>query len=231
MYFFIGMNVRAHCTQRLRAEFRLLLTGTPLQNNIQELWSLLNFIEPSKYTTFDAFQAEFGTLRSAEQVEALQKSILPHLLRRVKEDVEHSIPKKLETVIDVELTVLQVCLSSPSAATMHVCAAIQLLIVLQKQYYRAIFERNRMFLYKGCDKSNLPGLINVGTLPMSVFACIAKFSISAHSSPVLRRNATSKSLQQSVFDQWRGREGCDCEVLRKRARSDGGVQRQDGAAQ
>ncbi len=105
--------------QRLHTEFRLLLTGTPLQNNIQELWSLLNFIEPAKYTTFDAFQAEFGTLRSAEQVEALQQSILPHLLRRVKEDVEHSIPKKLETVIDVELTVLQVHVIVAPVVTMY----------------------------------------------------------------------------------------------------------------
>lgn len=48
----------------------------------------------------------------------------PHLLRRVKEQVEKSIPPKEETIIDVELT------------------------TLQKKYYRAIFERNRQFLYK-----------------------------------------------------------------------------------
>lgn len=125
------------CTQRLRCEFRLLLSGTPLQNNIQELWALLNFLEPTKFAEYEQFRAKYGSLETTRQVEELQRAITPHLLRRVKEQVEQSIPKKEETIIDVELT------------------------VLQKQYYRAIFERNRLFLYRGCDKSNLPGLVNV----------------------------------------------------------------------
>lgn len=58
------------------------------------------------------------------QVERLQRILGPYLIRRVKEDVETSIPPKEETIIDVELT------------------------TLQKKYYRAIYERNRGFLYK-----------------------------------------------------------------------------------
>ena len=67
----------------------------------------------------------------------LQHTIAPYMLRRVKSDVEKSIPMKEETIIDVELT------------------------TLQKHYYRAIFERNRSFLYRGCSSSNLPSLTNV----------------------------------------------------------------------
>ena len=60
-----------------------------------------------------------------------------YVLRRVKELVDDSIPPKEETIIDVELT------------------------TLQKKFYRAIYERNREFLHKGCHKSNLPSLLNV----------------------------------------------------------------------
>jgi SNF2 family DNA or RNA helicase len=79
-----------------------------LQNNVMEMWALLNFLEPDKFSSAAAFEAQYGQLESQEQVQRLQGEIMPHLLRRVKEDVEHSIPKKEETIIDVELTTLQV---------------------------------------------------------------------------------------------------------------------------
>eukprot|EP01105_Mastigella_eilhardi_P018386 TRINITY_DN424_c0_g1_i1.p1 TRINITY_DN424_c0_g1~~TRINITY_DN424_c0_g1_i1.p1 ORF type:complete len:1922 (-),score=565.44 TRINITY_DN424_c0_g1_i1:97-5862(-) len=116
---------------------RILLTGTPLQNNIQELWSLLSFIEPEKFSDMQAFNADYGNLQSALQVQRLQQQLSPHLLRRMKSDVEKSIPPKEETIVEVELT------------------------SLQKQYYRAIFERNREFLNKGCVTNNVPNLLNL----------------------------------------------------------------------
>ena len=61
----------------------------------------------------------------------------PFLLRRLKSDVETKIPPKEETVIDVELT------------------------AVQKQYYRAIYERNTEFLMRGAKKNNAPNLMNV----------------------------------------------------------------------
>lgn len=125
--------------KRMRAlhiDRRLLLTGTPLQNNLTELWVLLNFLEPSQFDSFDDFNGSFGKLQSQEQVVELQKKIAPFILRRVKEDVEKSIPPKEETIIEVELT------------------------RVQKQYYRAIYERNRSYLYMGVS-GGLPSLINI----------------------------------------------------------------------
>lgn len=115
---------------------KLLLTGTPLQNNIQELWVLLNYLEPVKFDNMDDFNERFGKLISQEQVEELQKLLGPYILRRVKEDVEKSIPPKEETIIAVELT------------------------TLQKQYYRAIYDKNKSFLYRG-TKNGLPTLNNI----------------------------------------------------------------------
>jgi hypothetical protein len=49
-------------------QLRLLMTGTPLQNNTAELWSLLNFIEPLKFPDMKKFEEKFGNIKSQEQV-------------------------------------------------------------------------------------------------------------------------------------------------------------------
>ncbi|RHY34473.1 hypothetical protein DYB32_000947 [Aphanomyces invadans] len=85
----------------------LLMTGTPLQNGVFELWCLLNFIEPEKFPSQQEFYNQYGDLSSAEQVASLHEQLRPFMLRRVKEDVEKSIPPKEETIIDVELTTMQ----------------------------------------------------------------------------------------------------------------------------
>jgi chromodomain-helicase-DNA-binding protein 7 len=120
-----------------QVEFRLLLTGTPIQNNTKELWALLNYIEPKKFASLDVFTEQFGELKNSEQVGELITLLRPYLLRRMKEDVEKSIPPKEETIVEVEPT------------------------SLQKQYYRAMFEKNRAFLAKGVPGRNLPSLMNI----------------------------------------------------------------------
>ncbi|EGR27208.1 myb domain protein [Ichthyophthirius multifiliis] len=102
----------------------LLLTGTPIQNNTEELWTLLNYIEPQKFSSLKEFKMNFGDLQTEEQVNNLQQTIKPYLLRRMKEDVENSIPPLQETIIDIEMT------------------------TIQKTIYRAIYEKNKGMLKK-----------------------------------------------------------------------------------
>ena len=115
----------------------LLLTGTPLQNNTDELWTLLNFMDPDKFDSATEFSEQFGNLKDTKQVEELHKLLHPYLLRRMKEDVEKSIAPKEETIVEVELT------------------------TIQKRYYRAIFEKNFSTLNMGNKPSNLPSLLNI----------------------------------------------------------------------
>ena len=101
-------NVDSILSQIVRAftsRGRLLITGTPLQNNLKELFALLNFIAPeifSDYADLEAFLhkdegAEDGDdEKSKKVVEALHKILRPFLLRRVKSDVEKNLlPSKL----------------------------------------------------------------------------------------------------------------------------------------
>lgn len=94
---------------------RLLMTGTPLQNNLAELWSLLNFLLPEVFTDLDwfenffAFDSIFEDAQEAEEQERLTlaklHSILsPFLLRRIKTDVEMGLPAKQEIWVYAPLT-------------------------------------------------------------------------------------------------------------------------------
>ncbi|KAI8973716.1 SNF2 family N-terminal domain-containing protein [Mycotypha africana] len=98
---------------------RLLLTGTPLQNNLAELWSLLNFLLPDIFDDLDMFQSWFDfsdinkksgqdrIMKEEEEdqiVSSLHTILRPFLLRRLKTDVEHSLPKKKEYLLYAPLT-------------------------------------------------------------------------------------------------------------------------------
>ncbi|RCH92765.1 hypothetical protein CU097_007714 [Rhizopus azygosporus] len=98
---------------------RLLLTGTPLQNNLAELWSLLNFLLPDIFDDLDMFQSWFDfsdinnksgqdrIIKEEEEdkiVTSLHTILKPFLLRRLKTDVEHSLPKKKEYLLYAPLT-------------------------------------------------------------------------------------------------------------------------------
>ena len=106
----------------IRANHRLLLSGTPIQNNVLELWSLFDFLMPGFLGTERTFHERFGKpiiasrdgkLSSKEQeaaalaLEALHKQVLPFLLRRLKEDVLDDLPPKIIQDIECDLGDIQ----------------------------------------------------------------------------------------------------------------------------
>ncbi|KAJ9048377.1 hypothetical protein DSO57_1035664 [Entomophthora muscae] len=132
-------NSKALETLKLyKLEHRVLLTGTPLQNSVTELFSLLNFLDCERFPSEADFLKEFGDLKTSAEVTELQEILKPLMLRRFKEDVEKSIPDKEETVIEVELT------------------------RVQKGWYRAILERNFSWIQRGGGRAGEgPSLNNI----------------------------------------------------------------------
>lgn len=114
--------------------YRLLITGTPLQNSLRELWSLLHFIMPHKFDKWENFDVEQE--QSSKGYTRLHRLLEPFLLRRVKKDVEKSLPAKVEQILRVGM-------------------ASQ-----QKQFYKWILTRNYTMLKKGL-KAAAPSLVNL----------------------------------------------------------------------
>ncbi|KAI9882186.1 MAG: hypothetical protein M1823_006069 [Watsoniomyces obsoletus] len=109
-------------TQHYTTRYRLILTGTPLQNNLPELWALLNFVLPHIFKSVKSFDEWFNTpfantgtqdkveLNEEEQlliIRRLHKVLRPFLLRRLKKDVEKDLPEKQERVIKCVFSALQ----------------------------------------------------------------------------------------------------------------------------
>ncbi|KAF7009978.1 hypothetical protein CFC21_024457 [Triticum aestivum] len=107
--------------KRIPMANKLLLTGTPLQNNLAELWSLLNFILPDIFSSHQEFESWFdfsGKGDEEQQEEADEKKrvlvvsklhaiLRPFLLRRMKVDVEQMLPRKKEIIIYANMTAHQ----------------------------------------------------------------------------------------------------------------------------
>ncbi|EFJ45932.1 hypothetical protein VOLCADRAFT_30242, partial [Volvox carteri f. nagariensis] len=83
---------------------KVLLTGTPLQNHLGELFMLLHFLEPDKFPSRAAFESRFSSLSQNEDVTQLHALLQPHMLRRLKNDVMKQLPPKMEQLVRVELS-------------------------------------------------------------------------------------------------------------------------------
>ncbi|TRX90330.1 hypothetical protein FHL15_008695 [Xylaria flabelliformis] len=115
-------KLSATISQYYSTRFRLILTGTPLQNNLSELWAMLNFVLPNIFKSVKTFDEWFNTpfantggqdkmeLNEEEQIlviRRLHKVLRPFLLRRLKKDVEKDLPDKTEKVIKCKFSALQ----------------------------------------------------------------------------------------------------------------------------
>lgn len=114
--------------------YRLLITGTPLQNNLHELWALLNFLLPEIFSSAETFDEWFqisGENDQEEVVQQLHKVLRPFLLRRLKSDVEKGLPPKKETILKVGMS------------------------QMQKQYYKALLQKDLEVVNAGGERKRL----------------------------------------------------------------------------
>ncbi|KAG7326159.1 hypothetical protein KOW79_009560 [Hemibagrus wyckioides] len=119
------------------ADFKLLLTGTPIQNNLQEVYSLLTFIQPNIFppdATAEFVNTYADVQTQSSKAKELHQVLQPFLLRRVKAEVETELPKKIEVVL------------------FHGMSA------LQKKYYKAILMKDMTVFRR--DQGNNTRLLN-----------------------------------------------------------------------
>lgn len=95
------------CVKKINAKVKFALTGTPLENNVTELWSIFDYIMPGYLTNLKDFNTKYGIKDIDEKFTKalidLQKQIAPFILRRKKSDVLTELPPKIENNIFIDL--------------------------------------------------------------------------------------------------------------------------------
>ena len=139
-------NATTRSILSMHYDWLLMLTGTPIQNNVKELFGLMHVLAPEIYPDWETFVETFGLdpahaasihhQPTAEQVIAIREALKPRMLRRLKDDVE-TIPAKEEIVVRVELS------------------------AQQRGYYTAVAEKNIGVLLEGAKSRNTPQLRNI----------------------------------------------------------------------
>ncbi|KAJ1978430.1 ATP-dependent DNA helicase Hrp3 [Dimargaris xerosporica] len=116
----------------------LLVTGTPLQNSVKELYALCNFLMPDKFSDQEHAVFDFQVADAdPEKIRELHQRLRPYMLRRLKKEVEKSLPQKIERILRVELAPMQV------------------------HYYRNILTRNYQALNRGSTGASQLSLLNI----------------------------------------------------------------------
>ena len=91
----------------LNSKYRIALSGTPVENNLGELYSLFRFLNPSMFGTVEEFNRFYGIPihrdNDKDAIEELRKKIYPFILRRIKKEVLKDLPDKIEKVLYVEM--------------------------------------------------------------------------------------------------------------------------------
>lgn len=97
----------AKSVKMIQAAHRLILTGTPIENSLEELWSLFDFLMPGLLSSYDRFVEKYirpSNITPVNHMDNLKKKVFPFILRRMKEDVLDDLPPVSEIVYHCHLT-------------------------------------------------------------------------------------------------------------------------------
>ncbi|MDE3047810.1 MAG: SNF2 helicase associated domain-containing protein, partial [Verrucomicrobiota bacterium] len=110
----------AKSVKMIQAAHRLILTGTPIENSLDELWSLMDFLMPGFLSTYDRFVENYIRVSGDQQqqnIEYLRRKVSPFILRRMKSDVLQDLPPVSEIVYHCQLSDVQMELYKSYAAS------------------------------------------------------------------------------------------------------------------
>ncbi|MFW6007061.1 MAG: SNF2-related protein [Bacillota bacterium] len=102
---------RAKAVKKIKAQRRLALTGTPLENSVKELWSIFDFLMKGYLGNYSSFRKQYinpiKKENNQEKIQELKEKVAPFILRRKKEEVLKELPEKATTIQTVNMTRLQ----------------------------------------------------------------------------------------------------------------------------
>ncbi|NLB48600.1 MAG: DEAD/DEAH box helicase, partial [Erysipelotrichia bacterium] len=96
---------KTNAVKQINALHTIALTGTPIENNIYDLWSIFDFLMPNYLLDYDSFKKAYEN--NEEYYQVVKSKVAPFILRRKKEDVLKDLPEKYEVIITTEMTVEQ----------------------------------------------------------------------------------------------------------------------------
>ena len=103
-----GLTKRSKAAMALQADFKLITTGTPIENHLGELWNLFNFINPGLLGSLQKFNQRYAQAienqKDQEVQHRLRKLLRPFILRRLKNDVLTELPSRTEVTLHIELS-------------------------------------------------------------------------------------------------------------------------------
>lgn len=103
-----ALTKRSRAMMQLDGDFRMITTGTPIENHLGELWNLFRFINPGLLGSHDAFNARFAVPIEQHQDQAardrLRRLLRPFILRRLKSEVLSELPPRTEITLEIELS-------------------------------------------------------------------------------------------------------------------------------
>jgi len=103
-----ALTKRSRAAMALQADFKLITTGTPIENHLGELWNLFNFINPGLLGSLQKFNERYAQAIENQQDQEIQqrlkKLLRPFILRRLKNDVLTELPSRTEVTLHVELS-------------------------------------------------------------------------------------------------------------------------------
>ncbi|MCL6547676.1 MAG: DEAD/DEAH box helicase [Alicyclobacillus sp.] len=148
-----AQSVKSHSTQRshalraLKADFRLAMTGTPVENGMEELWAIMDFVQPGCLGSLHSFRTQHGR---GQHIGTVLRKIRPHYLRRTKDEVlKDALPPKSVQVIRVPASPEQ------QARARAICAQVQ---ARRLNPLEGIAKLRMLYAYPGAVDSSLRAL-------------------------------------------------------------------------
>ncbi|MFV0289187.1 MAG: SNF2-related protein [Mycoplasmatales bacterium] len=93
----------ARCVKKLKAEFFIALTGTPIENSLLELWSIFDYLLPGYFNDLTNFNKKYKVKEEITNLDILKRATSPFIMRRLKKEVLKELPEKIESILYTEM--------------------------------------------------------------------------------------------------------------------------------